>query len=312
VRVPLRALLSAAFAVAGTSVFVAQQPVPPVPRETRPFRSGIDLTSITATVRDKDGHLDTDLRREAFEVFEDGEPQDVTQFTSGRVPISLGVLLDTSDSMFGKRIQDARIAVDRFLFELLAPDDEFFIMSFNHKPHILTTWTREPGVVRHALDLLQPSGATAIYDAVLTALPQIDRRARERAALLVLSDGADTASTATLREVTSALRHSDAFVYAIAIDSPDPQPINTQVNPSALRELTGESGGRTDIVHSSGELVTATADIAQELNSQYLLGYVSSHGADGQYHSIRVRVSGSEYRVRARTGYVATRRASPR
>src|SRR5205814_4959898 len=125
--------------------------------------------------------------------------------------------------------------------------------------------------------------------------------------LLVLSDGADTASDATLRQVTSALRRSDAFVYAIAIDSPDPQPINTQVNPTTLRELTSESGGRTLIVKSSEDLVTATADIAQELNSQYLLGYVSPHGADGQYHSIRVRISGSGYRVRARTGYIASR-----
>jgi len=304
VRAPNRPLLSAAVILAGASVFADQQPVL---RETRPFRSSVDLTSITVTVRDKDGQLVTGLTGEAFQVFEDGEPQDVTQFTRDRVPISLGVLLDTSDSMFGKRIRDARTAVDRFLFDLLAPDDEFFIMAFNHKPHILTTWTSEPDVVRHALDMLQPTGATAIYDAVLTALPQIDRRVRERAALLVLSDGADTASDATLRQVTSALRRSDAFVYAIAIDSPDPQPINTQVNPTTLRELTSESGGRTLIVKSSEDLVTATADIAQELNSQYLLGYVSPHGADGQYHSIRVRISGSGYRVRARTGYIASR-----
>ena len=310
-RVPFRPLLSPVVALAvalgGASLFAGQDPARSAPR---PFRSRVDLISITVTVRDKDGKLVTDLARDAFQVFEDGDPQEVTQFSRERVPVSLGVLLDTSDSMHGKRIADAKAAVDRFLFELLGPQDEFFIMAFNHKPQILTTWTRDPGVVRHAFDLLKPSGATSIYDAVLAALPLVDRRAEERAALLVLSDGADTASDATLREVDLALRRSDAFVYAIAIDSPDPQPINTRVNASALREFTAESGGRTDIVRSSEDLVTVTADIAQELNSQYVLGYVSSHGADGQYHSIRVRIAGSEYRVRARTGYVASRRPS--
>jgi Ca-activated chloride channel family protein len=279
----------------------------PLLRDIRPFHAGVDLTSINVTVRTASGQLVSDLPRDVFQILEDGEPQTVTQFTHDRVPVSLGLLLDTSDSMFGRRIQDARAAVDQFLFKLLAPDDEFFITAFNHQPHVLTTWTHDPGVVSQALDALRPSGATALYDAVLSALPRIDRRARERAAIVVLTDGADTASDAKLRDVTTALRRSDAVVYAIAIDSPDPQPINTRVNAAALVELTSGSGGRTEIVHSSADLTTATADIAQELNNQYLLGYVSSHGPDGQYHSIRVRVAGPEYRVRARTGYVANR-----
>jgi Ca-activated chloride channel homolog len=276
----------------------------------RSFRSGVDLTSINVTVRDRNGTLVTGLPREAFEVSEDAERQQVSQFTSERVPISLGVLLDTSDSMFGKRIEDARLAVHQLLFDLLAPDDEFFIMAFNHQPRILTAWTHDTVVVDRALAKLQPSGATAIYDAVVNALPKIDRRDKQRAALLVLSDGADTASDATLRDVTTAMRRSDAFVYAIAIDSPDPQPINTRVNAAALAELTGDSGGRTIIVRSSADLTTATADIAEELNSQYLLGYVSTHALDGKYHSIRVRVPNTDYKVRTRTGYVATRSPS--
>jgi VWFA-related protein len=120
-----------------------------------------------------------------------------------------------------------------------------------------------------------------------------------------VSDGADTASNATLREVRSALVRSDTFVYAIAIDSPEPQPINTRVNATTLREVTDDSGGRTEIVHSGAELVGATARIAEEINNQYVLGYTSPRGADGKYHSIRVRVRGSEYKVRARNGYVA-------
>jgi Ca-activated chloride channel homolog len=290
----------------------AAQTQPPV-RDPRPFESGIEVTSITATVTDRDGHLITGLQRDAFEVFEDGVHQEITQFTNERVPIGLGVLLDISDSMFGKRIADARAAVDRFLFELLAPTDEFFLVAFNHAPKTLTGWTRTPEDVRHALDSLKPFGGTAAYDAVIESMPLIARRSRERAALLVISDGADTASTATLRDVRSALLRSDAFVYAIAIDSPERQPINTRVNADALRAITGESGGRTEIVQSSTDLAAATARIAEELNSQYVLGYTSPRGADGQFHSIRVKSTNADYRVRARKGYVATpiRRPSP-
>ena len=112
-----------------------------------------------------------------------------------------------------------------------------------------------------------------------------------------------------LRDVRAALLRSDVFIYAIAIDSPERQPINTRVNAEALREITGESGGRTEIVRSSSDLVEATARIAEELNSQYVLGYTSPRGADDKFHSIRVRIrapGGAEYRVRTRSGYIAT------
>ena len=298
----LRPSLACAIAAIATARLLAQSP--PV-KDNRLFRSGIEITSITATVTDRDGHPVTGLEREAFEVYEDGVLQTITQFTRERVPIGLGVLLDSSDSMYGKRMDDARAAVNRFLFELLDSADEFFLMAFNHRPRVLTGWTREHGDVRRALAGLRPSGGTAIYDAIVDALPLIDTRTRQRAAILIISDGADTASTATLRELRPALRRSDTFVYAIAIDSPDRQPINTRVNPAALREITAESGGRTEIVQNSAQLDEAAARIADELNDQYVLGYTSSHGADGQYHSLRVRVPGSDDRVRARNGYVA-------
>ena len=298
-----RPALACAIAALVAARLLAQNP--PV-KDNRLFQTGIEITSITATVTDREGHPVTALPREAFEVYEDGVRQTITQFTSERVPIGLGVLLDSSDSMYGKRMEDARAAVDRFLFELLDPTDEFFLMTFNHRPRALTGWTREQGDVRKALAGLRPSGGTAIYDAVVDALPLIDRRTRQRAAILIISDGADTASTATLRELRPALRRSDTFVYAIAIDSPDRQPINTRVNPAALREITAESGGRTEVVQNSAQLDEAAARIAEELNSQYVLGFTSSHGADGQYHSLRVRVPGSDNRVRARNGYVAT------
>src|SRR5436189_5788544 len=199
--------------VAASATLAAQPPF----RAERPFRTGIEVTSITATVTGGEGHLVVDLPREAFEVFEDGDRQPITQFTRERVPVGLGVLLDISDSMFGRRIQDARAAVHRFLFELLDSADEFFILAFNHTPKTLTGWTHTTDDVTRALNGLRPFGGTAAYDAVVEALPMIERRARQRAALLIISDGADTASNVSMRDVKSALLRSDASVYAIAI-----------------------------------------------------------------------------------------------
>ena len=144
------------------------------------------------------------------------------------------------------------------------------------------------------------------------AREDIDRRPRERAAIVLITDGADTASDTTLHDLRPALIRSDAFVYAIAIDTPEPQAIAKRVNVETLNEITGQSGGRTEVVRSTADLEPATASIALELNSQYVLGYSSPHPGDGKFHSIRVRTSNPTYKVRARNGYVAARRIPDR
>ncbi len=290
-------------AVAGATLAARAQEAP-----RSPFRSRVDLISVTATVVDRDGRLVSGLGRDAFEIFEDGDRQTVAQFTNERVPVSLAVLLDVSDSMFGQRLVDARAAVERFLFDLLDPGDEFCVVAFNHQPRVLTPWTRSPDLIHGGLSDLRPFGATALFDAVMAALPLMDQRTRERGAMLLISDGADTASDTTLRELRSALLRSDAFAYAIAIDPPARRAINTGVNISALTEITNGSGGNTEVVHDTTDLNAATSRIADELNRQYLLGYVSPRAPDGGYHSIRVRTVDPSYRVRARNGYVAAKR----
>ncbi|HEX6463510.1 MAG TPA: hypothetical protein VFZ98_03610, partial [Vicinamibacterales bacterium] len=167
-------------------------------------------------------------------------------------------------------------------------------------------WRTAADGVHDALARLHPSGGTAIYDAVLAAMPYLENRPRERAALVLVTDGADTASDTTLHDLRPALLRTDAFVYAIAIDTPEAQPITQRVNVQTLDEITGPSGGHTEVVRDTAALDGAVGNIADELNHQYMLGYVSKHPGDGQYHSIRVKVDG--YRVRARTGYMAVRK----
>jgi Ca-activated chloride channel family protein len=270
------------------------------------FETEIEVVTVTVAVTDADGRLVTDLAKDEFELFEDGRPQTITQFTGDRVPVSLAVLLDVSDSMVGLRLADARQALDRFLFELLARDDEYALVLFNHTPTIAASWTDDPAKVTPALDAMRGWGGTAIYDAVHATLPLLDKRRRQRGAAVVISDGADTASDIQLRDLRSRLLRTDAFVYAIGIDRDDPRALRTRVNPYSLRQVTDDTGGYTEVVKDTSELAPATARIADELNKQYTLGYTPDRAPDSQFHGIRVRVKRAGHRVRARRGYIAT------
>jgi VWFA-related protein len=286
------------------AIAYGQQPLSMRPEQRPHFKSAVNLTTVTATVTDADGRLIRDLPREQFELFEDGERQPITQFTNERVPVSLGILVDASDSMFGRRIADARAAIDHFVSELLDPADEFSLLVFNHHQQLLADWTGDRTVAERMLTQVKPWGATAIYDALLSAIPLAESRHKQRAAMLVVSDGADTASDARLRDVRSALLRTDVFVYAIGIDSPDRRAINAPLSAATLGQITDQSGGRTRIVHDSAEVVTALEQIAAELNSQYLIGYTSARQSDGKFHSIRVHVKDGTYKVRARSGFI--------
>jgi Ca-activated chloride channel homolog len=268
------------------------------------FRARIDTVQVTVTVIDAAGRLVTGLTRGDFDIREDDVPQTITQFTDQRVPVSLGILLDVSDSMRGQPIVDARIAVDRFVSGLLDSGDEVFLTAFNHRPRVAAEWTQPPAQTRGRLDAVQPTGGTAIYDALVASAPMFGQRLHPRAALVVVSDGADTASDYSLRQTRDILRRTDPFVYAIAIDAPGAL-ASTRVQPETLREITGQSGGYTEVVRSADELGPATERIANELNKQYTLGYVSTRPPDGQWRAIRVRVKDSSLFVRARRGYYA-------
>jgi len=298
----LRSLVPVVAVVVATSAVVGTQSATQRPK----FKTGVEIVTITATVTDADGRLVPDLTKDDFEVFEDGLPQTITQFTGERVPVSLAALLDISDSMVGERLKDARRALDSFFFELMTPDDEFALVLFNHQPTIATRWTSAPEVLRPALDAMRGWGGTAIYDAFDASLPLFDTRHRQRAAGVMISDGADTASDIDLRVLRSKLLRTDAFFYAVAIDREDPRALTRRVNPYALREVTDDTGGYTEVVKDTSELGPATARIANELNHQYTLAFSMAHPPDDKFHSLRVRVRRPQHRVRARRGYIAT------
>jgi Ca-activated chloride channel family protein len=122
--------------------------------------------------------------------------------------------------------------------------------------------------------------------------------------MIVVSDGADTASDRSLLQTIEVVRRNDAFVYAIAIDAQD-GPESARVNPDALRDITNLTGGYTEVVRSAGDLGPATARIADELNKQYTIGFSSKKPPDGTWRPLRVRVKSGSYYVRARRGYFA-------
>jgi VWFA-related protein len=338
-------------AVAAGTMIVAHAQAPARPAEGDDqndkfrFRTGVELINVTATVTDSSGRYVPGLRQEDFVVYEDGQAQTITHFSAERVPVSLGIALDTSGSMVGEKFQHAQEALDRFLYDLLDPNDEVFLYRFSNDPVLEQDWTTDRDRVSRALRRIVPRGGTAMYDTVAEAVPMAQQGRNRKKALVVISDGNDTNSQTDVAEVKQLIRETEVLVYAIGIDGderatnggwtsrppvqlpwpfpgsrrrptwPSPQPpggmrggarSDDRVNVGALREMTDDSGGRTEIVRTSRDLGPATANIADELRQQYFFAYPAASRKDGRWHSIRVETRDGRYRVRARRGYVAS------
>jgi Ca-activated chloride channel family protein len=209
------ALLAAA--VAGGTAQESPTPAGRSGQEGFRFRSGVELINVTATVIDQDGRFVPGLRKEDFQVFDDNQPVDVTHFSNERVPVSLGIVLDTSGSMTPDKMASARGAIERFM-ELLGPDDEMFLYRFANVPELAQGWTRDREALSRALRDLYAGGATAMYDAVADALPVASSGRNRKKAIVVISDGNDTSSSTTPRELKELIRESEVLVYAIGVD----------------------------------------------------------------------------------------------
>ncbi len=158
------------------------------------------------------------LTKDDFIVYDDNQPQEITHFSAERVPVSLGIAIDTSGSMAGDKIREAQSALGRFVFDLLDKRDEIFVFRFSNAPELLQGWTSDRQQLSRALERTTPNGGTAMYDAVLDALPLFASGQNQKKSLVIISDGRDTASRATIAEVHQAIRASEALVYAVGID----------------------------------------------------------------------------------------------
>ena len=187
------------------------------------FKSGVELINVTATVSDMNGRFVSGLRQEDFAVYEDDRPVAVTHFSAERVPVSLGIALDTSGSMAGTKMQEAQSALDRFLYDLLDRQDEIFLYRFSNVPMLIQDWTKDRAVLSRALGRITANGGTAMYDCVADAIPLAQKGQNRKKALLVISDGIDTSSSTTVREVKAQIRESEVLVYAIGIDGESDQ-----------------------------------------------------------------------------------------
>jgi Ca-activated chloride channel family protein len=316
------AAIAAAFAPPDVALHGQQEPR---------FRSGIDLVNVTATVTDRAGRFVSGLSQNDFVVYEDDRPVEVALFSAERVPVSLGFVLDTSGSMGGDKIGNAFGAIDRFL-DWLGPDDQVFLYRFGYDAELVQDWTTHRDEVRDRLRRLYVFGGTAMYDAMIEALPVAQRGGNRKRAIVLISDGNDTDSRNDIGDVRRLARRTDVLVYAVGIDGSDEPTQRFQsrgrrrdrsprwalpqrrmgaagrvetLNVSALQQITDASGGRTEIVRRSRDLDAATTAIADELSRQYYLGYTSPGHRDGRWHSIRVEVRDRSLRVRARDGYTA-------
>ena len=344
-----------------------QQPPQQGDSQSFKFRTGVDLINVNATVSDQSGRFVSGLTKDDFRVFDEEQLQTITHFNAERVPVSLGIVLDTSGSMDGEKMYAAKQALERFLTQLLDPEDEVFLYRFDNSPQLLEGWTRDKRRISDAVYRIQPRGGTALYDAVTEAVHMAQQGRNKKKAVVIISDGNDTSSRTDVFAVKQMIRESEILVYAIGIDSagtqfggavplrqtqmtpifaqrgqpprpfpfpipgvrrpsPPPPPPPTgggsgggsngrwrtgrgddRVNVAALRDITDDSGGRTEIIRNPRDLDPATAGIADELSKQYYLGYSASGERDGRWHNIRVEVRNPSFQVRARRGYVAAR-----
>jgi VWFA-related protein len=277
------------------------------------FRSvANDLVVLAASVRDGSGGFVDGLEQARFQVFDNGKPRSIQFFSNEDVPVSIGLVIDSSGSMRSKMSEVVAAAMS--FARLSHPRDEMFALAFNDGVHELLGGRRfllasDLAALETALSSVRPQGQTSLYDAVVAGLDRLAEGSRARKVLVVMSDGGDNASRATLDEVVDRARRSDASIYTIGLfDDTDPDR-----NPGVLGRLADTTGGERFLPRSTGPLLQACRQIARDVRSSYTLAFEPTL-LDGKYHRLRVTADAEDGRrliVRTRPGYVATGRPVP-
>ncbi len=273
------------------------------------------------TVTDQSGAHITDLTKDDFRLYEDGQPRPIQFFRKDlNAPVSIGILVDTSGSMEPK-IPQARAAIAEFL-ETLNPRDDVFLFAFSDRPYLLQPFTTNHSAVMSRLSLLYAFGKTALYDVILDGLVMVSRGRYDKKALLVVTDGMDTASSSSIDQVVVQARRQGVLVYSIGIGDPNvgdsglgiaigPLAIlgggeDERVDAQTLQTLSSETGAKTYIMREVGDgamLRQATESISKELSEQYTVGFTSPDPDRGGYRSLKVEVPRRpELVVRVRKG----------
>ena len=304
-RVAAPGLLALLVLASGSALRAQGPPRPPV------FGTGIEVINLNVSVTDARGRYITDLTKNDFAVFEDGVRQELSIFNHEDIPISLVLMIDTSASM-DEKLPTARAAAIRFV-GTLRPQDNAQVMQFNDRTTILQDFVADHGALDSAIGRTEAAGPTALHNALYVALKELEKQktqALRRRAIVLLSDGEDTASLVSDDQVLDLARKTEINIYAISLRPRRMQDRNAVKFSQAahlLTALTQDTGGQVHFPNSLSELDAVYDRIAEELRTQYSLGYVSNNGRrDGKWRRIVVRIPAREdIQVRHKLGYFA-------
>ena len=286
----------------------------------RELREQPGYEQVTVTVTDPRGTYVTGLEKDDFKLSLDHHPQPIQFFRQDtNTPVSVGIVVDTSGSMQHK-LPQARIAIAQFLRDLNDRDD-VFLFAFSDRPYLLQPFTMNHSLVMQKLGLLRANGETALFDTILRGLRMVEHGRYDKKALLVVTDGMDNQSRATVADVVNEARRLGVLVYSIGIGDPNASSGSAslaigpfvfggsgieRVDASTLTQLSTETGARTYIIHQVGDgaqLRAACAQISLELREQYTIGFVAPDPSAGGYRSVHVEVpTHPEVAVRVRKG----------
>jgi Ca-activated chloride channel homolog len=280
-------------------------------RPGKVIRTDVDLALVNVTVTDPFNRLVTGLDQDNFRVYEDNIEQEIVTFSSEDVPISIGVIFDFSGSMSNK-IDKAREAALDF-FKTANPQDEFFLVTFNERAELTSTFTNSVEDLQSRMMITAPKGRTALLDAIYLGLSQMRGAHNAKRALLILSDGGDNHSRYNENDIKRLVKEADTQLYAIGIFDPlgyrnrTPEELN---GPTLLSEITELTGGRVFAVEHLNDLPDIASKIGMELRNQYVLGYKpSNHLHDARWRKIKVKLRPPKglppLSVYAKTGYYA-------
>ena len=251
-----------------------------------------DLVNLTVTVTDTYGRYVSGLNKNAFAIFDEKQPQEITFFSDDDAPVSVGVIFDVSGSMSGDKIKRARDALSRFI-QTSHNSDEYFLIGFNQRAQLLLDKTRDGNAVLDKLTFIQTRGQTALYDACYLGVEKVQRGVHPKRALLLISDGQDNNSRYTFTELRKLLKESDVTLYGIGILSgSDAGSSMGMEGQGTLDELANVSGGKAFFPRSAAEMDDIFEQIALELRHQYSIGYrPPNFVSNGKWHRIKVKVT---------------------